>query len=264
MPCGSLRSAFRPSAMLRRAPCLAASTRYDRHRILPSWRRRTIGTLRAEGQMRPIPALQRFSRRELIPPSRPRGSRTRRAPEWSKRRRFGNPYCLAMFIRTKHHLGIRLRSAIIIPGIRHLPLSAIAKPALFWQKPAVSASWQGFPKPASAVNGMRQGSAHLVSLRAAPNRRAHASPPMADARTAAKQGGTKQEDIPRKTERLLLRPVRTQNLASLYEEPALPSRSPPCTPITFEAAELATITCQQAHPASEQHPRLMPPAASLR
>ena len=71
MPCGSLRSALRPSAMLRRAPCLAASTRYDRHRILPSWRRRTIGTLRAEGQMRPIPGLQRFSRRELIPPPRP-------------------------------------------------------------------------------------------------------------------------------------------------------------------------------------------------
>ena len=57
--------------MLRRAPCLVASTRYERHRILPSWRRRTIGTLRAEGQMRPIPALQRFSRRELIPPPRP-------------------------------------------------------------------------------------------------------------------------------------------------------------------------------------------------
>ena len=71
MPCGSLRSALRPSAMLRHAPCLAASTRYDRHRILPSWRRRTIGTLRAEGQMRPIPGLQRFSRRELIPPPRP-------------------------------------------------------------------------------------------------------------------------------------------------------------------------------------------------
>lgn len=77
-------------------------------------------------------------------------------------------------------------------------------------------------------------------------------------------GGTKQEDIPRKTERLLLRPVRTQNLASLYEEPALPSRSPPCTPITFEAAELATITCQQARLASGKRPRLTPPAASLR
>ena len=174
-----------------------------------------------------------------------------------------------MFIRTKRHLGKRLRSPIVISGIRHLPLSAIAKPALFWQKPAVSASWQGFPKPASAVNGMRQGSAHFVSLRAAPNRRAHASPPTTDARTAAKQGGTKQgdtrqEDIPRKTERLLLRPIRTQNLASLYEEPALPSRSPPCTPITFEAAELATITCQQARLASGKRPRLTPPAPSLR
>lgn len=175
-----------------------------------------------------------------------------------------------MFIRTKRHLGKRLRSPIVIPGIRHLPLSAIAKPALFWQKPAVSASWQGFPKPASAVNGMRQGSAHFVSLRAAPNRRAHASPPTTDARTAAKQGDTKQGDtkqgdIPRKTERLLLRPVRMQNLAPLYEEPALPSRSPPpCTPITFEAAELATITCQQARLASGKRPRLTPPAASLR
>ena len=38
---------------------------------------------------------------------------------------------------------------------------------------------------------MRQGSAHFVSLRAAPNRRAHASPPTTDARTAAKQGGVR-------------------------------------------------------------------------
>lgn len=38
----------------------------------------------------------------------------------------------------------------------------------------------------------------------------------------------------------------------------------PCAPIAFDAAELATITCQQARLASEQHPRLMPPAASLR
>lgn len=43
-------------------------------------------------------------------------------------------------------------------------------------------------------------------------------------------GGTKQEDIPRKTERLLLRPVRTQNLASLHEELALPLAESPLRP----------------------------------
>lgn len=42
------------------------------------------------------------------------------------------------------------------------------------------------------------------------------------------------------------------------------SQSPPCAPIAFDAAELATITCQQARLASEQRPRLTPPAASLR
>lgn len=46
--------------------------------------------------------------------------------------------------------------------------------------------------------------------------------------------------------------------------PLFRREAPSCAPIAFDAAELATITCQQAHPASEQRPRLTPPAASLR
>ena len=270
MPCGSLRSALRPSAMLRRAPCLAASTRYDRHRILPSWRRRTIGTLRAEGQMRPIPGLQRFSRRELIPPPRPAVQEPAALPNGQKEGGLAiHTVLLCLFGRSATWgnacaapssspesgtcRSLRLPNRPFFDRNRPFPRHGRGSPS---QPPLLMACARAARISSACVQHQTEGPMRAHRRQMQGRRRSRGG--------VRSRGGTKQEDIPRKTERLLLRPVRTQNLASLYEEPSLPSRSPPCTPITFEAAELATITCQQARLASGKRPRLTPPAASLR
>ena len=152
----------------------------------------------------------------------PCGPSTRRALEWSKRRRFGNPDCLNMIIRTNRQLGKRLRSPFSFPMIRSLSLSTIAKPALFWQEPAVFASRQDFPWPSSAVNGMRQSVAHFFqpACSAEPKVPLQANP-IPDARTAAKRKG-----IPIRAERLPSRPGHAQNLACRARSPAFPSAKP--------------------------------------
>lgn len=232
--------------MLRRAPCLVASTRYERHRILPSWRRRTIGTLRAEGQMRPIPALQRFSRRELIPPPRPAVQEPAALPNGQKEGGLAiHTVLLCLFGRSATWgnacaapssspesgtcRSLRLPNRPFFDRNRPFPRHGRGSPS---QPPPLMACARAARISSACAQHQTEGSMRAHRWRMQGRRR-------------SRGGGTKQGDVPRKTERLLLRPVRTQNLASLYEEPALPSRSPLLRPYRLRSRR----TCNHYLPA---------------
>ena len=246
MPCGSLRSALRPSAMLRHAPCLAASTRYDRHRILPSWRRRTIGTLRAEGQMRPIPALQRFSRRELIPPPRPAVQEPAALPNGQKEGGLAIHTVLLCLFGQSTTWGyacaapssspesgtcrsLRLPNRPFFDRNRPFPRHGRGSPS---QPPPLMACARAARISSACLQHQTEGPMRAHRWRMQGRRRSRGG---VRSRGGTKQGGTKQGDtrqgdVPRKTERLLLRPVRMQNLASLHEETRSSVAKPPLRP----------------------------------
>ena len=241
MPCGSLRSALRPSAMLRHAPCLAASTRYDRHRILPSWRRRTIGTLRAEGQMRPIPALQRFSRRELIPPPRPAVQEPAALPNGQKEGGLAiHTVLLCLFGRSATWgnacaapssspesgtcRSLRLPNRPFFDRNRPFPRHGRGSPS---QPPPLMACARAARISSACLQHQTEGPMRAHRWRMQGRRRSRGG---GTKQGGTKQGDTRQGDVPRKTERLLLRPVRMQNLASLHEETRSSVAKPPLRP----------------------------------
>lgn len=270
MPCGSLRSALRPSAMLRHAPCLAASIRYDRHRILPSWRRRTIGTLRAEGQMRPIPGLQRFSRRELIPPPRPAVQEPAALPNGQKEGGLAiHTVLLCLFGRSATWgnacaapssspesgtcRSLRLPNRPFFDRNRPFPRHGRGSPS---QPPLLMACARAARISSACVQHQTEGPMRAHRRQMQGRRRS---------RGGTKQGGARSRRTFRERQNVsCCAPSARRTSPRCTRNPLFRREAPPCTPITFEAAELATITCQQARLASGKRPRLTPPAASLR
>ena len=174
-----------------------------------------------------------------------------------------------MFIRTKHYLGIRLRSATIIPGIRHLPLSAIAKPALFGRNRPFPRHGRGSPSQPpllmACARAARISSACVQHQTEGPMR-AHRQQMQGRRQSrGVRSRGTRGRRTFRERQNVsCCAPSARRTSPLCTRNPLFRREAPPCTPITFEAAELATITCQQARLASGKRPRLTPPAPSLR
>lgn len=215
--------------------------------------------------MRPIPALQRFSRRELIPPPRPAVQEPAALPNGQKEGGLAiHTVLLCLFGRSATWgnacaapssspesgtcRSLRLPNRPFFDRNRPFPRHGRGSPS---QPPPLMACARAARISSACAQHQTEGSMRAHRWRMQGRRRS---------RGGYEAGGRSEKD------RMSLAAPRphAEPCLAMRGTPLFRSQSPPCTPIAFDAAELATITCQQTRLASGKRPRFTPQAASLR